>query len=80
MSNGLDVTDEKLLELSRKVDSVIVDCLKEGLSINATNGVVLARLMITNRELMNQDGLLDFIRDITKDGYAIAELKERPLQ
>jgi len=80
MSNELDVTDEKLLELSRKVDSVIVDCLKEGLSINATNGVVLARLMITNRELMNQDGLLDFIRDITKDDYAIAESKERYLQ
>jgi len=68
----LNVTDEKLLELSKKIDLVIVDCLKEGLSINATNGVVLARLMVTNRELMNQNGLLDFIRDITNDDYPVS--------
>jgi hypothetical protein len=68
----LNVTDEKLLELSKKIDLVIVDCLKEGLSINATNGVVLARLMVINCELMNQNGLLDFIRDITKDDYPVS--------
>lgn len=78
--SDLNVTDEQLIELSRKVDSVIIDCLKGGLSINATNGVVLARLMLTNRELMNQEGLLDFIRDITKDGYPVAESEDRSLQ
>jgi hypothetical protein len=76
----LNITDEKLIELSRKVDSVIVECLKEGLSINATNGVVMARLMLTNRELMNVEGLLDFIGDITKDGYPVVESSDRSIQ
>jgi hypothetical protein len=76
----LNITDEKLIELSRRVDSVIVECLKEGLSINATNGVVMARLMLTNRELMNAEGLLDFIRDITKDGYPVVESADRSIQ
>ena len=76
----LNITDEKLIELSRKVDSVIVECLKEGLSINATNGVVMARLMLTNRELMNVEGLLDFIGDITKDGYPVVESADRSIQ
>lgn len=69
----VSISDEKLLELSKRVDSVIVDCLKEGLSMNATNGVVLARLMITNRELMNQKNFLDFISDISNEGYDLAE-------
>ena len=76
----LNITDENLLELSRKVDSVIVDCLKEGLSMSATNGVVLARLMVTNRDLNNEDNFLDFIHGITKDDWPIARQKKMSLQ
>ena len=80
MSSVSDVTDEKLLELSRRIDSMIVECLKEGLSINATNGVMLARLMVTNRDLMNEDNFIDFIQDLTKDNYPIGRQENVPLQ
>jgi hypothetical protein len=66
MNSELDVTDEKLLEMSRKIDDVIMKCLEEGLSVNATNGVFLARLMIFNRETMNQENFLKFIEDVLK--------------
>lgn len=75
MNNELDVTDEKLIEMSRKVDDVIMKCLEEGLSVNATNGVFLARLMIFNRETMNQENFLDFIKDVLQREDYVTETK-----
>ena len=80
MSRVSDITDEKLIELSRRIDSMIVDCLKEGLSLNATNGVILARLMVTNRDLMNEDNFIDFVQDVTKDKHLISRQEKVPLQ
>jgi L-cysteine desulfidase len=64
------MTNEELLEVSDRIDNFIVDnILKNGMSVDEFNGVMMARMMIMNSEVNNVEGFLQLLEVMKEDQY-----------
>ena len=55
------ISDGEIIESAVNVDDCMLDMVEKGFGIDAINGVVLARLLVLNRESDNEYEFLNFL-------------------
>lgn len=61
------IFDDEIIEAAVKLDEFLLELVKQGFGVNAINGIVLARLMILNRETDNEMDFHSFLNTVQSD-------------
>jgi hypothetical protein len=61
------IFDDEIIEAAVKLDEFLLELVKQGFGVNAINGIVLARLMMLNRETDNESDFYTFLGTIKKE-------------
>ena len=61
------IFDDEIIEAAVKLDDFFLELVDQGFGPNAINGIVLARLMILNRETDNESDFYKFLTTIQSD-------------
>lgn len=61
------IFDDEIIEAAVKLDDFLLELVEQGFGVNAINGIVLARLMILNRETDNEIDFHSFLRTVQSD-------------
>jgi hypothetical protein len=59
------IFDDEIIEAAVKLDDFLLELVEQG--SNAINGIVLARLMILNRETDNESDFYSFLTTVQND-------------
>lgn len=63
------IADDEIIEAAVTMDNYLLQLVDQGFGINAINGIVLARLLMLNRETLNEEEFFKFISTINKKDY-----------
>jgi hypothetical protein len=61
------IFDDEIIEAAVKLDDFLLELVEQGFGPNAINGIVLARLMILNRETDNESDFYSFLTTMQSD-------------
>ncbi len=61
------IFDDEIIEAAVKLDDFLLGLVEQGFGVNAINGIVLARLMILNRETDNEMDFHSFLSTVQSD-------------
>jgi hypothetical protein len=61
------IFDDEIIEAAVKLDEFLLELVEQGFGPNAINGIVLARLMILNRETDNESDFYSFLTTVQND-------------
>jgi hypothetical protein len=61
------IFDDEIIEAAVKLDDFLLELVEQGFGPNAINGIVLARLMILNRETDNESDFYSFLTTVQND-------------
>lgn len=61
------IFDDEIIEAAVKLDDFLLELVEQGFGVNAINGIVLARLMILNRETDNEMDFYSFLTTVQSD-------------
>jgi hypothetical protein len=61
------IFDDEIIEAAVKLDDFLLELVEQGFGVNAINGIVLARLMILNRETNNEMDFYSFLTTVQTD-------------
>jgi len=61
------IFDDEIIEAAVKLDDFLLGLVEQGFGVNAINGIVLARLMILNRETDNEMDFHSFLNTVQSD-------------
>lgn len=61
------IFDDEIIEAAVKLDDFLLELVEQGFGPNAINGIVLARLMILNRETDNESDFYKFLTTMQSD-------------
>jgi hypothetical protein len=70
------ISDDEIIEAAVKMDDYLLDQIDQGFSVSAINGIVLARLLMLNRETKNENDFFEFISSFNQE----SQLTTRTLQ
>lgn len=70
------ISNDEIIEAAVSIDERLMDMVDQGFSVDAINGIVLARLIMLNRETQNENGFYDFVSTLKQE----TELSHRTLQ
>ena len=63
------IFDDEIIEAAVKMDEYLLELVKQGFGINGINGIVLARLMMLNRETDNENDFYTFLASVNRDRH-----------
>lgn len=63
------IFDDEIIEAAVKLDEFLLELVKQGFGVNAINGIVLARLMMLNRETDNETDFYTFLATVNRDRH-----------
>ena len=64
------IHDDEILEAAVKMDEYLLQLIDEGFGVNAINGIVIARLMMLNKETKNEQEFYRFVSKLKPDAHS----------
>lgn len=68
------ITDNEIIESAVSVDDCLLNMVSKGFGTSAINGIVMARLMILNRETNNEFEFAEFLNSIKTDNSMLMNM------
>lgn len=65
------ISDDEIIEAAVKLDDYLLELVDQGFGVNAINGIVLARLMMLNKETENETDFFKFVSTIKQESQLI---------
>lgn len=64
------ISNDEIIEAAVKLDDYLLELIDQGFGTNAINGIVLARLMMLNKETDNENDFYNFLTTVNTERYA----------
>jgi hypothetical protein len=68
------IFDDEIIEAAVKLDDFLLGLVEQGFGVNAINGIVLARLMMLNRETDNETDFYTFLATVNRDRHTAPKI------
>ncbi len=66
------ISDDEIVEAAVNMDDYLLGLIDQGFGVSAINGIVLARLMMLNRETENETDFFNFIATLKQENQIVS--------